>query len=106
MSGGTIFPSEYCPGGHVKGGTSHTVTPSLYRNLNLLPRYYQCNKSTCMWIFPSHVVAADLHDVYRHFGLIPMTQPLICNSENKNHENFNGEMTMSSRTNVPYCAGE
>ena len=28
MSGGTIFPSEYCPGGHVKGGTSHTVTTS------------------------------------------------------------------------------
>ena len=26
MSGGTIFPSEYCPGGHVKGGMSHTVT--------------------------------------------------------------------------------
>ena len=29
MSGGTIFPSEYCPGGHVKGGTSHTVTPEM-----------------------------------------------------------------------------
>ena len=29
MSGGTTFPSEYCPGGHVKGGTSHTVTPGM-----------------------------------------------------------------------------
>ena len=26
MSGGTKFPSEYCPGGHVKGGMSHTRT--------------------------------------------------------------------------------
>ena len=32
----TTFPSEYCPGGHVKGGTSHTVTPALmYDSLSI-----------------------------------------------------------------------
>ena len=30
MSGGTKFSSEYCPGGHVKGGTSHTRTTALH----------------------------------------------------------------------------
>ena len=39
MSGGTIFPSEYCPGGHVKGGTSHTVT-TVYGGLILVARVH------------------------------------------------------------------
>ena len=37
MSGGTIFPSEYCPGGHVKGGTSHTVTTCFTNVLSSCP---------------------------------------------------------------------
>ena len=36
MSGGTTFPSEYCPGGHVKRGTSHTVTPVYVLTVRLM----------------------------------------------------------------------